>query len=147
MKTGGLQERFAVKRAGPGLGQGLFATSDFAEEDFLLEYKGRHIPAKEADELETRYLFELDNVWTIDGSSRGNTARYINHSCDPNCEARIEDGRVLIFALSKIAHGEELTIDYGEEYFDEYIKPRGCKCARCTTNASPSTQEVVLSSV
>jgi SET domain-containing protein len=124
--------KFAVRRSKPGSGYGLFATSPVQEGDFVLEYKGRHIPSEAADRLKTRYLFEIDSLWTIDGSSQGNTARYINHSCAPNCEAEIRDGKVLIFAVRDIEAGEELTIDYGEEYFKEFIEPNGCKCAKCT---------------
>jgi SET domain-containing protein len=62
---------------------------------------------------------------------RSNLARYINHDCEPNCEADIRDGRIMIFAAENIAHGQELTIDYGQEYFDEFIKPHGCKCETC----------------
>ena len=123
--------KFAVRRAKPGLGHGLFATSAIREGDFVLEYKGRHVPTTAADNLKTRYLFEIDSVWTIDGSGQANTARYVNHSCAPNCEAELRDGKVLIFATRDIKPGEELTIDYGEEYFKEFIEPEGCKCVKC----------------
>lgn len=129
-----LQGSFTTRRSKPGTGNGLFATNAIKRDDFVLEYKGRHVPTMKANTLKTRYLFEIDDYWTVDGSSRGNTARYINHSCKPNCEARIEDGRVLIFALYDIAAGEELTIDYGEEYFDEFIRPHGCRCKACAAD-------------
>ncbi len=125
------QTRFAVRKSRPGTGYGLFAESAIETGDFILEYKGRHVPTEVADALKTRYLFEIDKQWTIDGSSQANTARYINHACIPNCEARIDDGRVRIFAVRDVIEGEELTIDYGEEYFDEFIKPTGCKCDAC----------------
>jgi len=67
----------------------------------------------------------------IDGSARSNIARYINHSCKPNCEAEIVAGRVFLRALRRIEAGEELSYDYGKEYFDMYIKPYGCRCAAC----------------
>ncbi len=126
------QARFAVRRSRPGLGQGLFATADIRHGDFILEYTGRRIQTSVADTLKTRYLFEVDGTWTIDGSSRSNTARYINHSCVPNCEGEIRDGAILIYASRDIKRGEELTLDYGQEYFDEFIKPVGCKCDHCT---------------
>ena len=132
MKTQILRARFAVRKASPGAGFGLFSTSPIPEGEFVLEYKGRHVTTETADTLKTRYLFEIDSTWTIDGSSRANQARYINHSCEPNCEATIKDGRVLIYSLRDIERGEELTIDYGEEYFKEFIEPLGCKCTRCT---------------
>ncbi len=132
MRAAILHARFAVRRSKPGLGYGLFAAASIREGDFVLEYKGRHIPSAATDTMKTRYLFEVDASWTIDGSSRDNTARYINHSCAPNCEAELKDGKVLIFASRDIEHGEELSIDYGEEYFKEFIEPYGCKCAKCT---------------
>lgn len=132
MKTQILRARFVVRKASPGAGYGLFSTSTIPEGEFVLEYKGRHMQSKAAEHLKTRYLFEIDSTWTIDGSSRANQARYINHSCEPNCEATIKDGRVLIYASRDIEKGEELTIDYGEEYFKEFIEPHGCKCVRCS---------------
>jgi SET domain-containing protein len=99
--------------------------------EFIVEYTGRHVTNEEADRMTTRYLFELNDHWAIDGSARSNTARYINHSCDPNCEAEVEDGRVLISAARDIVKGEELTYDYGEEYFDEFIRLKGCRCTKC----------------
>lgn len=126
-----LQARFAIRRSRPGLGHGLFATADIRKGDFILEYTGKRIPTAVADTLKSRYLFEVDRRWTIDGSDRGNIARYINHSCVPNSEGEIRDGAVLIYANRDIKRGEELTIDYGDEYFDEFIKPVGCKCDHC----------------
>ena len=124
--------RFAVKNSRPGTGLGLFATTVIKKRDFILEYTGTRIPTRIADELATKYLFEIDSEWTIDGASRSNTARYINHDCHPNTEAEIsEDDRIMISAIQDIAAGIELTIDYGDEYFDEFIRPSGCKCASC----------------
>ena len=126
-----------IRRAGPKLGFGLFTVRDFAKGEYIVEYKGKRISTKLADTLKTRYLFELDEHWTIDGSPRSNTARYINHSCDPNCETDVVDGRIIVYAIKNIKAGEELTFDYGEEYFDEFIRPYGCRCARCVrTSAS-----------
>ena len=113
------------------MGLGLYATDGFRTGEYVIEYTGRKIPTKEADELNSRYLFEIDKEWTIDGSLRSNIARYINHSCFPNCETDIEEGKIIIRALRDIEAGEELSFDYGEEYFDEYIKPHGCKCDAC----------------
>ena len=147
MKTQILQARFAVRKSKPGMGHGLFATNGLRKGDFILEYKGRRIPTPQADALKSRYLFELDREWTIDGSPRFNIARYINHSCNPNCEADLRDlpvrgtqtglpaqagGHILIYASRDIAKGEELSINYGEEYFDEFIRPAGCKCSTCS---------------
>lgn len=131
MRASLLHARFAIRRSKPGMGYGLFATNVIEAGNFVLEYKGRHVPTDVADSLKTRYLFEIDSSWTIDGSSRANTARYVNHSCAPNCEVELRSGKVLIFANRDIEVGEELTIDYGEEYFKEFIEPSGCKCDHC----------------
>ena len=113
------------------MGHGLFATESIKLGEFVIEYTGRKITAEFADKLQTRYLFEINKYWTIDGSVRTNIARYVNHCCDPNCEADIKKGRILFTAIRDIEKGEEFTIDYGEEYFDEFIKPYGCKCPSC----------------
>lgn len=132
MKTNILQARFAIQKTHPtSVGQGLFATAWIYKADFVLEYTGKKIPTKRANTMNTRYLFEIDRKWTIDGSKRCNVARYINHSCVPNCEASIRKGKILVHALRDITKGEELTINYGKEYFDEFIKPVGCACAEC----------------
>ena len=111
------------------MGEGLFARTMIKKGDRILEYTGALIPTSEADQSKSRYLFEIDDAWTIDGSPLSNTARYINHCCEPNTEAEIEDGRIMIYATRDIAVSEELTIDYGQEYFDEFIRPVGCKCS------------------
>ena len=131
-----LPKRFRIARSGPGKGLGLFTRAAIPARSFVAEYTGKRISTKEADTLPTRYLFEIDSKWTIDGSPRSNIARYINHSCAPNCEADIKGGRIMILAVRDIEAGEELTFDYGEEYFDEFIKPVGCKCKRCTSDKS-----------
>jgi SET domain-containing protein len=125
--------RFEIKEGRPGTGLGLFANADIAKGDFVIEYTGTKLPNKIADDMTTRYLFELNDKWTIDGEGESNTARYINHACMPNVEAEIEEDdagedHINIYALRDIYAGEELTIDYGEEYFDEFIKPHGCRC-------------------
>lgn len=127
--------RFSVKRSAPGMGQGLFAHVDIKKGDFILEYTGTKMPTKDANELKSRYLFEINDEWTIEGSARSNTARYINHSCDPNVEAEIRDGHIMIDAVRAIKKGEELTIDYGGEYYDEFIAPKSCRCPAQTHRA------------
>jgi SET domain-containing protein len=124
-------ERFEVKDGRPGTGLGLFARVPFKEDDFVIEYEGKKIPSVIADESDSAYLFELDNDWTIDGPVPGNMAGYINHDCHPNTETDIVDGRIIFEAIRNIAVGDELTVDYGDEYFDEFIRPNGCKCASC----------------
>lgn len=122
-------KKFKVKRGVNGLG--LFSTSDWKKGDRLIEYVGEVITVEEADRRGGKYLFELNKKYTVDGKSRKNIARYINHSCVPNCETEVEDEKhIYVEAIKKIAPGEELTYDYGKEYFDEYIKPKGCGCPK-----------------
>lgn len=116
-----------------GVGKGLFASTPVQKGAFILEYTGIPMPTEEADEHPGRYLFEVDEHITLDGDTPDNTAKYINHSCDPNVEAEVDeeaDGskHINIYAVRDIATGEEFYIDYGEEYFDEFIRPIGCKC-------------------
>jgi len=118
-----------IKRSTAGLG--LFATRPFKKGDRIVEYKGRVISKDEEYSSRSKYLFEVRRGRTIDGASRRNLARYINHACKPNCEPEIEQGRVFIDAIKNIAEGEELGYDYGKEYVDEHIKPLGCRCAKC----------------
>ncbi|MCA9360356.1 SET domain-containing protein-lysine N-methyltransferase [Candidatus Nomurabacteria bacterium] len=121
-----------VKRSSAGLG--LFANQEFKKGDLVIEYTGETITEEEANIRGGRYLFELNNDWTIDGKGRENVARYINHSCRPNCypELNEKETRVFIYAKRKITPGEELTYDYGKAYFKEMIEPFGCRCQKCS---------------
>jgi SET domain-containing protein len=123
-----------VKRSSAGLG--LFAGEPIKKGMFIIEYVGRVISKEEEETSRSKYLFEVSRNKTIDGSDRSNIARYINHACKPNAEAEIKSGRVMISAIKNIAAGEEITYDYGKEYVDEHIKPRGCKCASCASKRS-----------
>ena len=87
-------------------------------------------------------MFEINRQWTIDGSSRRNLGRYINHSCRPNAEAQLRQGRIEFVALRAIAPGEEITLDYGEDYFDLFIKASGCRCAACAAKGEKRTKSV-----
>ena len=101
-------------------GNGVFATEAIAKGERIIRYKGllrthEEVDAVYADEADTghTFLFTLNDKYVIDANVDGNDARWINHSCDPNCEAETEDGRVFIRALRNIAAGEELFYDYG----------------------------------
>lgn len=128
---------FRVGRSSIGLG--LFATRPIANRDVVVAYSGKRIPTAEAQRRERhgklKYMFEIDRRWTIDGSSRRNLARYVNHSCRPNTEAVLRKGKIVLVAVEPIAAGEEITLDYGEEYFDLFIKPHGCRCVACLAKA------------
>jgi SET domain-containing protein len=124
-----------VRIARSKTGLGLFAAAAIERGAFIVEYSGPRIPTKQARERErkrgARYMFQLDSRWTIDGSGRDNLGRYANHACRPNAEAVIVRGKVLLRARRSIAPGEEITYNYGREYFDLFIRPGGCKCAAC----------------
>ncbi len=119
--------KLAVKRTATGLG--LFATKPMPAGKRIIEYIGKIITLDEANKSRSKYLFELDDERVIDGSARSNTARYINHSCEPNAEGLTTGKRVWIWLLRDVQAGEEITLDYGEEYMDTHIKR--CKCASC----------------
>ncbi len=80
-------------------------------------------------------MFELSPQWVIDGSPRWNVARYMNHSCRPNAEPLVRRGRIVFFALRAIELGEEITYNYGREYFEYFIKDGGCRCTSCRGKA------------
>jgi uncharacterized protein len=128
MKTNSTK-KFTVRKTVTGLG--LFALRAFGKDDFVIEYTGVLLPNDEADRKGGRYLFRVNSRWTVDGTGRGNLSRYINHSCRPNCIAYTRGKRIRIYAVRAIVPGEELSYDYGKEYFDAYIGPKGCLCAAC----------------
>jgi SET domain-containing protein len=121
--------RIQTRRSGVH-GNGVFAVQDIAEGETLIEYKGEVITWKEAlrrhphDPAQPNhtFYFHIDDDRVIDGGVNGNAARWINHSCDPSCEADEQDGRVFIKALRNIAAGEELSYDYGLIIDEPYTK-------------------------
>lgn len=123
-----------VKRSSAGLG--LFANKDFKKGDLIIEYIGEKITEAEANRRGGRYLFELNDDWTIDGKDRTNVARYINHACKPNAYPELDDAEehIYIYAKRAIKAGEEITYHYGKMYFDDLIKKSGCLCATCQEN-------------
>ena len=124
-----IKRKLAVKKSVTGLG--LFTEEPIERGGFIIEYTGKVLTSKESNLVSGRYLFETSKNRFVDGSARSNTARYINHSCHPNCEIDILRGRIYVFAKRKIKAGKELSYDYDTEYFDEFIKPLGCKCIKC----------------
>jgi uncharacterized protein len=83
--------------------------------------------------MDTRYLFEINNRWTIDGSTRSNLARYINHACRPNAEVYFVKHVIKIRAIKNIKPDDEITYHYGRNYVDAFIKAVGCKCKFCAS--------------
>lgn len=144
---------YLVTRRSPIHGNGVFAARDIPEGIELIEYKGRRLTHAEADEkygdsVESghTFLFTLDDEYIIDGNENGNDARYINHSCDPNCQAFLHESPdgdprhqfVMIESLRAIAYGEELTYDYKitlqQRHSAKLLKIWACHCgAACCT--------------
>src|SRR6267378_4859585 len=124
---------YRVGRSPTGLG--LFATKSIKKGTKIVRYFGPLLDSrkKKDDAIENKYLFELNNRWTIDGSVRKNIARYINHACKPNAESDVKPRKrkVVIRAIKDIEPGEEINYDYGTDYFKAYLKPIGCKCDAC----------------
>ena len=121
----------AVKRSSAG--RGLFAQDPIPEGACVIEYVGVALTAAEALQSRSRYLFAVNSRKTIDGKPHINRAGYINHACAPNCTTEIYRGRIYVRTLRAIEVGEELTFDYGAQYFEQFIKPHGCRCVKCTS--------------
>lgn len=121
-------------------GNGVFAKRKIAADACVIEYAGERITARKAASRKSAdpdnpfhtFFFSLENGRLIDGASDGNDARWINHCCEPNCEAREEDGRIFIFTLRDIKRGEELNYDYGlvvsERHTAKIKQAYGCLC-------------------
>jgi uncharacterized protein len=115
-------------------GMGVFARADIPEETRIIEYVGERISKDES--LRRRqdgnfFVFIVTDEFDIDGSVDWNPARFINHSCAPNCEARMEDERIWIIALRDIKAGEELGFNYGYDLQDYEEHPCSCGAANC----------------
>ncbi len=115
-------------------GTGGFATARIEPDTFLIEYVGERIDKSESIKRcseDNRYIFDLDDQFDLDGNVDWNPARWLNHSCSPNCEAQSSDGRIWIVATRAIAPGEEITFNYNydlEEYRDQ---PCRCGAVAC----------------
>ena len=121
---------YRIGRSKTGLG--MFATAPIRKGAFIAEYTGRKLTSEAADKKwRSRYLFDLNKKWTIDGTPRSNVARYINHACRPNAEPFIYGGKIRIRAVKRIEPEQEITYNYGKDYFDLFITKKGCKCAAC----------------
>ena len=106
---------YRVGRSRTGLG--LFATKPIKKGTKIIRYFGPLLDCKKKkdDAIENKYLFELNNRWTIDGSVRENIARYINHACAPNCYTQVIGDTIWIIAAKNIRKGEELSYDYSTD--------------------------------
>ena len=113
--------------------RGLYAKYDIKKGTKIIEYKGKIITRKQSEENpkfdngKAIYLFNLNKKYDLDGDFNFNTARLINHSCDPNCEVAGIGLKVWVYAIRDIKKNEELSYDYGFS-FDKDYKQFPCKC-------------------
>ncbi len=126
-------------------GRGVFAKKDIPKGTRIIEYVGEKVTKAESDRrgkilvdlhkknntLGAVYLFELNKRYDIDGNVTYNTARYINHSCDPNAETDVIRGKIWIIALRNIKKGEEIFYNYGYGIDDYEDHPCRCQTNRC----------------
>jgi len=115
-------------------GMGGFARVDIAAGERVIEYVGRIITKAEslrACERNNEYIFALDEERDLDGSVEWNPARFLNHSCAPDCEAVLAGGRIWIVALRDIRAGEEITFNYGYDLEDYRRHPCRCGAPDC----------------
>ncbi|HJV82385.1 SET domain-containing protein [Noviherbaspirillum sp.] len=145
-----------VVKASPIHGKGVFATRMIPAGSRIIEYRGERIDWAEAQRraeqkggpLNHTFFFSLHDGRVIDGGRRGNAARFINHACEPNCEAlEHEDGRVFLYALRPIARGEELSYNYALIYEGRHTpavkRAFACRCGTpgCTGSyLAPNTR-------
>jgi uncharacterized protein len=127
-------------------GNGVFASRHIDAGECIVEYLGERITSDESairaeqggGPVNHTFFFSLADGKVIDGGSEGNDARYINHACEPNCEAYEEDGRVFIYALQDIEEGEELNYNYALIY-EERHTPAVKKLFECRCGAPSCT--------
>lgn len=123
-------------------GRCVFAGEDIKKGKRVIEYVGERISksvaekrieaidekAERTGKVATYYIFELNKKHDIDGDVSYNRAKYINHSCDPNCESDVIRGKIWVLAIKDIKKGEELTYDYAFEFDKDNLKDTPCHC-------------------
>tara|TARA_B110000858_G_C17600876_1_gene380054 strand:+ start:251 stop:733 length:483 start_codon:yes stop_codon:yes gene_type:complete len=123
-------------------GTGIVSTESIKKGTKIIQYIGEKITKKEGDKRSEErirkflnkknegsvYIFELNKKYDIDGSPLYNKARYINHSCKPNCEVEIIKNEIWIISIKDISYGEELNYDYGYPFDKDDYKDHTCKC-------------------
>ena len=113
--------------------KGLYANCDIKKGTKIIEYKGKIITRKQSEESpkfdngRAIYLFNLNNKYDLDGDYKFNTARLINHSCEPNCEVSGTGLKVWVYAIKDIKKDDELSYDYGFSYDKDY-EQFPCRC-------------------
>ena len=138
-------DRRLVLRPSGIQGRGVYARVEIPAETRLIEYVGERISHAEADRRDAlerarrqhTYLFIVNSRVVIDARYGGNISRYINHSCDPNCEARFEGSRIWITTVRDVAAGDELSYDYEYDWMPGFtladLAEYRCSCGspRC----------------
>ena len=123
-------------------GSGVFATQYIKKNTQIIQYIGKKVTRAEgnlrsekrlkkflnSEEDGSVYIFELNSKFDIDGSYLYNKARYINHSCNPNCEVDIKNNEIWISSIKNIKKGDELSYDYGFEFDEDDFMDHKCKC-------------------
>ena len=115
-------------------GTGGFTSIDLAQGTRVIEYVGERITKSESlnrCEAGNQCIFYLDEVWDLDGSVSWNPARFLNHSCSPNCDAELIEGQIWMVARRAIAAGEELTFNYSYDLTDFREHPCHCGSTEC----------------
>jgi SET domain-containing protein len=139
------QSPYVVKRRSSVHGFGIYARKDIPKGTRIIQYVGERITKKEAERRADEvlfaakadsdcgavYIFVLNKRYDIDGNVSYNTAKYINHSCDPNCETENIRGKIWVIALRDIQKGEELNYNYGYDLDDFKDHPCYCRTKRC----------------
>lgn len=143
--TAQLAPSLLIKRGRSGIhGRGVYAKVAIPEGHVIIEYTGERITKAESERREAArleqlrrgrdgctYIFDLNKKYDLDGRRGGNISRFINHSCDPNCRAEQDRGRIWIIAKRDIAAGEEISFDYGYSFSDWADNPCRCGTAHC----------------
>jgi SET domain-containing protein len=128
-----MMEKLFEIRTSPIHGTGAFALSRIPAETRIVEYTGEIITKEESArrcQAMNPFIFHIDEVRDLDGNQDGNPARFFNHSCEPNCESQMDDGKIWVYSRRTIEPEEELTFNYGYdlENYEEHI----CKCGSKT---------------
>lgn len=127
------REKFVVRESQIH-GRGGFAVVKIGKGEKVGEYRGKLISKEESlakQQAGNEYIFDLDEEHDLDGAVDWNPARFVNHSCTPNCEAQLDEGRIWLVALREIAAGEELSFNYGYSLEDYQEHPCRCGTERC----------------
>ena len=128
-------------------GYGIIASQNISKNTKIIQYIGEKVTKREGDKRSSArikkylnkksegsvYIFELNKKYDIDGSPLYNKARYINHSCEPNCEVEIINNEIWIISIKRIKQGDELNYDYGYPFDKDDYSDHTCKCGskRC----------------